>query len=158
MKGETQSLHLQKMMQLQKHHPEYALVLAPMEVKRKSLKHLTKGELLLLGLTYLDLYLQNSEGFCAKVVLSYRNETVKLQIVSFDKMSADTSNSKKYEKVFCVFGRVQSRTLDEGHNIEIPITELHEVTLFWEDKKQAAGLLVMVEDEIAIEITEVYNG
>jgi len=158
MKGETQSLHLQKMMQAQKHHPEYTLVLAPIEVKRKSLKHLHKGELLLLGLDRLELYLQNAEKICAKVRLYSRNNIVKLQIELLQEMPAYTNNSKKYENILCTFGTVQSRTLEKGHTIEISLADIQVVTLFWEEKKQASGLLVNVEDEIAIEITEVYNG
>ncbi len=158
MKGETQSVHLRQMMQRQQHLPEYSLVMPLFALKRKSLKKLESADLLLLGSEQLELYLQKGAALVAKAVVENSGESVKLSIVSLEEVVVNTSDSKKYENIVASFGAVQCRTLEVGHKIELSQTDLQEVTLFTGEVQQAKGLLVTVDDEIAVKITEVNNG
>ena len=158
MKGETQSVHLRQMMQRQQHLPEYSLVLPLFELKRKSLKRLERTDLLLLGSERLELYLQDGATLVAKVTVENSGESVKLSILSLEEIAVNTNDSKKYENILTSFGKVQCRTLEVGHKIELSQTELQDVTLFVGEVQQAKGLLVTVDDEIAVKITEVNNG
>lgn len=158
MKGETQSLHLQKMMKKHKVNPEYTLVLPSMAVKKKSLKKLERGDVLLLGLERLELSLMKDDLFCARMVVDSSAGSLKLEIISLDELDVNTSDSKKYEKLFCSFGKLQSRKLEVGHKIEISAKEMETVELFTGEKKLAIAALVSVDNEIAIEIKEVIHG
>ena len=158
MKGETQTVHLQKMMQKHKRYPEYELALPRFSIKKKSLKKMTQGDVLLLGLDFLDLVLLKEGGICAKVSVEHVAESVKLRIVSLVEISDKPNNSKKYENLLPVFSTLQIRKLEVGHKVEVPTSEINEVTLFSDSEKYGKGLLVTVDDEIAIEITEVLNG
>ena len=50
---------------------------------------------------------------------------------------------------------LQSRKLEIGHKIDIAQLNLEETKLFIKDKNIAVGMLVKVDDEIAIKIKEV---
>jgi len=164
MKGETQSAHLQKMMQKHKRYPEYDLILPTFSIKKKNLKKLTSGDILLLGLDAIELYFANKGEICAKVKLESFNETVKISIENLDEVILNKDDNKKSEKVYGTLGRLQCRKLEVGHKVELHAQELQYVKLFLfneqlADKKLAYAKLVSVDDEIAIEITEVnHNG
>jgi len=158
MKGETQSVHLQKMMQQHKRYPEYELALPSFSIKKKNLKKMRQGDVLLLGLDFLDLVLLEEGEVCAKVTVEHVSESLKLRIVSLEEKPADKHDSKKYENIFSTFTTLQIRKLEVGHKVEVPTLEIRELALFLRDEKRFKGLLVMVDDEIAIEITEVLNG
>jgi len=158
MKGETQTVHLQKMMQQHKRYPEYELALPPFSIKKKSLKKMGQGDVLLLGMDFLDLELLKEGEVCAKVTVEHVAEATKLRIVSLHKIAARANNSKKYENILPIFTTLQIRKLEVGHKVEVPTSEISEIALFSANKKCFKGLLVTVDDEIAIEITEVLNG
>ena len=158
MKGETQSLHLQKMMKKHKVNPEYILVLPLVAVKKKSLKKLERGDVLLLGLERLELVLMKEGLFCAKMAVESSAGSLKLKIISLDKPDVNTNDSKKYEKIFCSFGKLQSRKLEVGHKVEISAKEMETVELFSGETQLATASLVSVDSEIAIEIKEVVHG
>jgi len=157
MKGETQSAHLQKMMQKHKRYPEYDLVLPTFTIKKRNLKKLTSGDILLLGLNEIALYFANKGKICAKVKLESSNETAKISIESLDEIILNKDDNKKSEKVYCILGRLQCRKLEVGHKVELHAQELQYVELFLADEKLADAKLVSVDDEIAIEITEVHD-
>jgi hypothetical protein len=62
MRGETQALHLAKMIQKHKLYPEYELALPFLLVRKNSLKKLSKGDVLLLGDENLNLKLLKEDG------------------------------------------------------------------------------------------------
>jgi len=158
MKGETQSIHLQKMMQQRKCYPEYALALPLFPIKKKSFKKITKSDVLLVGLDHLDLILLKEGEICAKVAVENVADSTKLRISSLVETSENTIDSKKYKNLLPVFATLQIRKLEVGHKVEIPTVEINETEIFSGHEKCFKGVLVMVDDEIAIEITEVFNG
>ena len=155
MKDKMQSLHLQEMMQQCRRHPEYVLALPFFMLKKKRMKNLAKGDLLLLGHDFLDLFLLKGKEVCARAVLESSGKTLKIKIKSLVKESENTYDSKKYEKILCSFGSLQSRKLETGHKVEISTIDMENVTLFAENQKVAEATLVTVDNEIALEITEV---
>jgi len=155
MRGETQAVHLTKIMQKHKLYPEYELALPFVKVKKSSLKKLMQGDILLLGLEGLALILLLDENICANVVLEEVQNSIKIKIVNVVEDTVLSNDSKKYESLKCSFGTVQSRRIEVGHKIDIASLHLEEVNLFVEGKKRAEGRLVKVDDEIAIEITKV---
>lgn len=157
MKGETQSVHLQKMMQQHKRYPEYELALPLFSIKKKNLKKIAEGDVLLLGLDFLDLLLLKEREVCAKLTVESVADSVKLRITSLVEESENTTNSKKYENILSTFATLQIRKLEVGHRVEVPTSEINEIALFSHQRKCFKGLLVTVDDEIAIEITEVLN-
>ena len=157
MKGETQSVHLQKMMQQQKRYPEYELALPSFSIKKKNFKKMGQGDVLLLGLDLLDLVLLKEGEVCAELTVEHVADSVKLRISSLAESTVNTNDSKKYENILPIFTTLQIRKLEVGHKVEVPTSEIREITLFNEHEKSFKGLLVTVDDEIAIEIAEVLN-
>jgi len=155
MKGETQALHLARIMQKHKLYPEYELALPLVKVKKNNLKKLTPGDILLLGLDRLELILLLEECICAKVLISEAQNSFKIKIENLVDHTEISNDSKKYEILKCSFGMLQSRKLEVGHKIDIAQLDLEEVTLFTEGKKRAEAKLVKVDDEIAIQIIKV---
>jgi hypothetical protein len=155
MKGETQAVHLSHIMQKHKLYPEYELVFPLVKAKRTVLKKLTQGDVLLLGLEQLALVLLSEGKVCANVVIHEGNNSLKIKIISLEENSIETNDSKKYEVLKCSFGMLQSRKLEVGHKIDIASLNLEKVKLFIETENRAEGILVKVDNEIAIEITKV---
>ncbi len=155
MKGETQAIHLEKMMQKHKLYPEYELALSPIEVKKNSIKKLTKGEVFLLGLDSLNLILIEEGEICANAVIKKSENSSKLKIIQLKRSTIKQGDSKKYETIKISFGMIQVRKLEIGHTIGITSLNLQEVTLVVDDENIAKGSLVNVDEEIALQIDEV---
>jgi len=155
MRGETQSVHLAKIMQKHKLYPEYELVLPFLLVKKNSLKKLSKDDVFLLGDDHLNLKLLKDGEFFGNVEIEESKNSRKIKIVNIHKHTELTNHSKKYEIVKCSFGFLQSRIFTVGHKIDISSIDLGKVNLIIENKKLAEGKLVNVDQEIAIEITKV---
>ena len=155
MRGETQALHLEKMMQKHNLYPEYELALSPIEVKKNVLKKLVSGDLFLLGLDSLEMILLEEENISANVLLNKSGESSKIKITHLHKNVSVQTNSKKYEIVKFSFGMLQSRTLEVGHQIETAQLNLKEVSVYVDGENIAKGSLVNVDKEIAVQIDEV---
>jgi len=145
---------------MQKHqrNPEYALTLPAISIKKKSLKKLEAGDILLLALDHLLLLLVQENEVCASLSLDSYGDRIKMTIDKVEKSPLGRCDNKKYETVLCSFGKVQSRVLELGHSIEIPALDFNHLTLHVNDKIIASGSLINVDDEIAIKITEVNDG
>lgn len=157
MKGETQAVHLEKMMQKHTLYPEYELTLPLFLVKSKVLKKLLVDDVLLLGLNALEFILISSGQTCAKVELLEDENSQKIKIVYLEKDTLKQEDTKKYEIIKCLFSTLQIRELEVGRKISIEQLDLREVKLFLKDEIIAEGRLVKVDDEIAIVIKKVYN-
>jgi len=157
MRDETQALHLVKMMQKHKLYPEYELALSPIQVKKNSLKKLSKGDIFLLGLDSLNMILVEEGEICANVVMNKSENSRKIKITQLNGEATKQSDSKKYETVKISFGMIQSRKLEVGHTIGVTSLSLQEVTLWIEDENIAKGSLVNVDEEIAVQIDEVVH-
>ena len=155
MRGETQSVHLAKMMQKHKLYPEYELALPFLLVKKNSLKKLFKGDVLLLGDDHLNLKLLKEDGSFVNVEIEESKNSRKVKIVNIHKQTEIPNHSKKYEILKCSFDFLQSRNFEVGHKIDISSIDLGKVNLLIGKKKLAEGKLVNVDEEIAIEITKV---
>ena len=155
MKGETQALHLEKMMQNHKLYPEYELALSLIQVKKNALKKLTSGDLFLLGMHRLEMILLEEGEICANVVLNESGNSSKVKIIQLTKSTIAQTNSKKYEIVKFSFGMIQIRTREVGHQIETAQLNLKEILVYVDGKNIAKGSLVNVDEEIAVQIDEV---
>jgi len=155
MKSETQFSHLQNKIQKYKCYPEYDLVLAPFNIKKKNLKNLKTGDVLLLGLDILILYFMQKNKICATLKLEKHNTIVKVRIESLNTIDINRENGKKWKKIYCSLDHVQCRKLEVGHTVTLNTEALKFVELFHSDLKIADAKLISVDNEIAIEITEV---
>ena len=155
MRDETQSVHLANIMQKHKLYPEYELVLPFLLVKKKSVKKLSKGDVLLCGDDRLNLKLLKEGELLGSVEIEESRNSCKLKIVNIEKQTDLLNHSKKYEILKCSFDFLQSRIFKVGHMIDISSIDLGKVNLIIENKKLAEGKLVNVDEEIAIEITKV---
>jgi len=155
MKAETQANSLASLVQTKKKYPEYELALLPFEVKQSKLKKLELGDVLLVGLNQLELVLFKEIEMCANVSMFRDENTQKIKIEYLHKNTIKEEHTKKYEKVKCSFGRIQSRKLEVGYKVSISQLNLQEVMLSVKGKNIAEGTLVKVDDEIAIQVTKV---
>ena len=158
MKAETQSLNLRKLMDNQKLYPKYDLALNSVCVKKKSIENLEVGSLLLLGMDYLHMVLVQNQEVCATVKLVNVGDCSKIEIISLAESTVSKCDSKKYDKVLCSLGKVHCRKIQLGHRVGISSIGIGEIEIFINNTIYAKGLLVSVDDEIAVEITEVNDG
>ncbi len=155
MMAENQALRLEKLMQKHQCYPEYELCLPSVSVKKAALRKLRKGDLLLLGMSRMDMLLVSKEHGSAKAVLSSCDEGMTIRVMEACRDTAEEFDSKKYKNVKISLGILQSRVLEAGHKIETAQIDMDNILLYAEEKKIASAALVMVDDEIAVQIKEV---
>ncbi len=155
MKAETQANNLATLVRRKKKYPEYELVLPFINVKLSKLHKLAEGDILLLGLDHLDLYLLSDTNIMANVHIFIDDNRQKIKISSLDKKMMVQEHTKKYENIKCSFGMLQSRKFEVGFEVSIEEVNLQKIKLFVEDKNIAEATLVKVDDEIAIQVTKV---
>jgi len=151
MKAETQATHLVKMMQTQKHYPSYELTLPFFSIKHSALKKLAPHDVLLVGLSRLELQLVKKEKVCA--IALWEKEGIKILDIPEEIDIAE--HTKKYETIKCSLGMLSGTKLEVGHWVDTLQFDMEDITLYAKGKKLAKGKLVNVDDEIAIAITKV---
>jgi hypothetical protein len=154
MRAETQSVHLEKMMQRQKYYPEYELIFPPFEIKKSALKRLQVDDILMLGLNYMDLLLLSENKIHAHVQINFNENFKYIKIMHTNEAIFGESESKKYEILKCSFGFVQVKKLEVGHKVSMLQANLQNVKLFIKDRYIADATLINVENEIAMKIKE----
>lgn len=155
MKSESQAQRLAEMVQDRIYYPAYELAFPFLEVRRSKLKKLSVDDILLTGFDTLELVLTEGKSICAKVAFVYVGNMPKIEIVHVFKETTGHYDSKKYKILHCSFGAVKSKVLELKHTIDIAHIDLEQVTLSSEGKMIAQGVLVNVDEEIAIQIKKV---
>lgn len=155
MKAETQADSLASLVEKKKPYPEYELVFPFFQVKQSALKKLLVDDILLLGLSHMDLSLLFEGTLCASVSLCTEDNNEKIKITYLQKDTLKQEHTKKYKILKCSFGSVQIRKLEIGHKASVAQLDLEKTDLFVNDTQIAAGRLITVDDEIAIQITKV---
>ncbi|TNF43724.1 MAG: hypothetical protein EP216_03305 [Epsilonproteobacteria bacterium] len=142
---------------MQKHirYPSYDIALPLIMVPNKKLKKLSVDDLLLCGFNQLEFILIDEETICAELQLKKLENTYNTEVVNLPKDTIEQSDSKKYKTLMISFGRVQSKTLELGQEIDITHIDLEKVMLVLKGKTIAEGSLVIVDEEIAIQIKKV---
>lgn len=153
----TQAQRLQALMEKKKPLFEYTLSLYPVEVKKRSLERLEKGDLVLLESRHLTLCICQGETVIASCALLLKDGLRKIEITDLIKKPEKQSDSRKYQMLFPELSHVQSREIRRGVVIDISHIDISQVTLKHEGISIAAGHLVVVEDEIAIMIDSCHN-
>jgi len=155
MKRETQAQRLAEMVQNQIQYPAYELALPLVEVRRSKLKKLSVGDVLLTGFDRFEFVLIEGKGVCARTVFGYAGNIPKIEIAEVFEEIVEYSDNKKYSILQCSFGIVKSKVLALKHVIDIAHIDLEQLTLSSEGKAIAQGILVNVDEEIAIQIKKV---
>ena len=148
----TQALRLQEMMAKHGAYPSYTLSLYPVEVKKRSLEKLRRGDLLLLGSDEVKFCLLKEEKIVATAIPGLGNGTQRIEITDLREIPIDQSDSKKYQILLPLLGELQCRLLERGTVVDISHIDMMKVTLSYEDQRVAEGHIVTVEGEIAIMI------
>ncbi|MBD3789658.1 MAG: hypothetical protein IE885_04730 [Campylobacterales bacterium] len=154
MKSETQASKLARLMQDRSKYPEYELALPLFGVRKSALKKLALNDVLLLGLGTLELVLIENERIKAAARVE-KGQPNTLKIIYLSKDTLQQVPDQKYKIVKCSFGKLPCKKLEIGHTCNIAMLNLQEVELFVEGNKLAAGSLVNVDEEIAIQISKV---
>lgn len=155
MKSETQAQHLAEMVQNQIHYPAYELALPLVEVRRSKLKKLNVDDVILTGFNTLEFVLIEGKRVCAKTVFGYTGNTPRIEIVELFREAIGDSDNKKYKTLQFSLGTVKSKVLELEHTIDIGHIDIEQVALLSEGKTIAQGVLVNVDEEIAIQIKKV---
>lgn len=155
MKSETQAQRLAEMVQDRMHYPAYQLALPLAEVRRSKLKKLRVDDVLLTGFDTLECVLIEGRTICAKTVVRYAGNTPRVEIVQLSEDTVGDAGNEKYSMLQCSFGTVKSKVLALKHTIDIAHIDLEQVSLNSEGKMIAQGILVNVDEEIAIQIKKV---
>lgn len=155
MKGETQALHLAKIMQNHIQTVSYELALPLVTVRRSKLKKLSVDDVLLLGLDILEFVLIGKDTICAELVLKNINGKCVIDIVKIYSKPVETYDSNKYEIVKLSFGFLSIKSLLLGNTLDTAQFNVDNVSLILGKKTLAQGSLVSIENEIAMKINKV---
>ena len=155
MKAETQANSLASLVKRKKKYPEYELVLPFIDVKSTKLQKLAVGDIILLGLNHLELYLLSEANVMAYVDLTVQDNRQKIKILYLEKDTLKQTYTKKYETLKCSFLKLQSRKFEVGFEVSIEEVNLQELKLFLGSNNIATATLVNVDDEIAIQVIKV---
>ncbi len=157
MHGETQANRLAELMQQKGSLPSYELALDLVAVRSSSLEKLDTNSVLVLELNDLECVLIENNVICATVTLVKTSNRYAIKILKIKKEAILDNNSKKYEVLKLLFGEIQSRTLSVGHTIDVTQVDFEKVALIHKEKKIATGLLITVDEKIAVKIDKVEN-
>lgn len=155
MKGETQALHLAKMMKNYIHTVPYELALPLVTVRSSKLKKLSVKNILLLDLKVLEFILIEGDTICADLRLKNRDGSYVSEIIKLQQKTIPTYDSNKYETIKLSFGECQMKSLEVGNNLDLAQFDLEKIMLMRGDKKIAEGSLVNIDNEIAVKINKV---
>ena len=155
MKGETQALHLAKMMQRYIQEESYELALPLVMVRRSRLKKLQVNDVLLLGLKTLEFVLIDGETICAKLVPKKVASENIVEIIELTGESIKTIDSNKYEVLKLSFGMYPVKDVSLGYRVEMAEINIDNIRLMLGEKKLAEGSLVMTDHTIAVKINKV---
>ena len=155
MKRETQAQRLAEMVQDQMHYPAYQLAFPLVKVHRSKLKKLSIDDLFLTGFETLEFVLIEGKRVCARTVFADSGSTPKIEIVDLSEDAIEDLGNKKYSILQFSFGTVKSKVLALKHTIDIAHIDLQQVSINSEGKTIAQGILVNVDEEIAIQIKKV---
>ncbi|MDD2226381.1 MAG: hypothetical protein PHD42_04650 [Dysgonamonadaceae bacterium] len=154
MRADTQADSLEAMMQKHQIYPCYTLALPPFEVKKRALKELKRGDILLLGFERLSLVLLDEKRGNAEVMIEHHHALDRLRIVSLGELTRDHL-SKKYQVVTAILGEVPCKKLEVGHVIGAMDLDFGHLDIIAGKKKIAEGSLVNTDGRIALQINEV---
>ena len=155
MKGETQALHLAKMMKNYIHTVPYELALPLVTVRSSKLKKLSVKNILLLDLKVLEFILIEGDTICADLRLKNRDGSYVSEIIQLQQKTIPAYDSNKYETIKLSFGECQMKSLEVGNNLDLAQFDLEKIMLMRGDKKIAEGSLVNIDNEIAVKINKV---
>jgi len=157
MKGETQAVLLEQMMQNKKVQTSYELILPLFMLSQSSISVLTKGDILLIGLDSLEMIIHANDNSYAKVEVIVNEKMQEIQIISMHERRASSTLNSKYKVLKCVLSTINIKSFEVGSTYAISNIDFEQVTLFVDNYKTAEGKLVEVEGKVAIEIKKVYD-
>ncbi len=155
MRGETQALHLAKMMQNYISSDRYELALPLVMVRRSKLKKLQVNDVLLLELKVLKFVLIEGETIYAELLLKHVTGADILEIVNIDKKTIKRSDSNKHEVIKFSFGLCKMKNLAVGNHLDMAQFYENNIMLMLNKKKLAECSLVTIDNEIAVKINKV---
>ncbi len=154
MKGSLQADRLEEMMSRHPLFRDYTLELPVVRIRRNTLKQLAINDVLLLHMDLLRLCIYMSGQYVADATLlacgRYR------MIRCLPPLPAEKVQEKgKYESLHCLLGSFKSKSVEAGMEIDIEGIGLNKVSLVHKGKTIAGGMLVNVNNEIAVKIEKV---
>ncbi len=155
MKGETQALHLVKIMQKHIQTVLYELALPLVTVRRSKLKSLDVDDVLLLALDVLEFVLIEKDAICAELVLKNMNGTCVIETIKIYNKPISIYDSNKYEMIKLSFGLFSIKNLELGNILDMTQFNVDNISLILGKKKLAQGSLVSIENKIAMKINKV---
>ncbi len=157
MKGETQALHLAKIMQKHISYAQYELALPFIRVRNSKLKKLRVNNVLRLDMKVLEFILIDGSTVCAELALQWMEGGYTIVITGLHKKNILLNESHKYETVKLSFGKYKMKSLNVGNRLDISQFELEKIMLISDGKKIAQGTLINVDDMVSVKINVVYR-
>ena len=149
MQGNTQANHLAKRISQYTHYPKYELTLPFVTLDLTYLEELEKDDVVLLKQKVLSFLLLKDDIVVAKGVLKEHNALFICKITEL------LEECLPLDVVKISLGKISSKALDIGLNIDILSIDFEKVTLHYQGKKLAKASLINVEDNIALKIQKV---
>lgn len=152
---ETQALHLENVMQKHIHYTKYEVALPLMKVHRSTLKNLSMYDVFLLKLNVFECIMIEEDNICARLQLKRYEGSYALTIIQTDQERIVSDKHPKRKIIKFSFGTYPMKHLAIGESLRIEDFDTEKVVLIVDKKKIAEGILMSVENEIAVKVSRV---
>ena len=148
----TQALRLRELVRQRKGLLSYTLSLYPVAVKRRALKTLQEGDLLLLKSKALSLSLSMEGRVVASCDLLVDAGRKRIRVTDLTEIPDIAPEGKKYEILLPQIAVVESPQIAAGDLIDIGDVDIDQITLIHRGREVASGHLVVADKRIAVMI------
>jgi|GEM_PF-2256762 len=156
--AETQIKQLIKMMNDIPTSKDLKVYLPSIQIKKKSLKRISKGDIILLKTEDIAVDIVEDDNIIARGLYGNYNEIPSILIDKFTRDKKSSKRDKRYHVVKILLGTIEDSQLDIGKIVKLKNDREHHLSLFLRDRLVAKARLVHRDREIALQIDEVrYN-
>ena len=148
----TQALRLRELVRQRKGLRSYTLALHPVVVKRRALKTLAKGDLLLLRSKALSLCISMEGRVVASCDLLVDAGRKRIRVTDLIALPDLESERKKYAILLPQITTVESPEIAVGDLIDIGDVDISRITITNRGREVASGHLVVADKQIAVMI------
>lgn len=148
-------LGLMKMMQTKPTVDYFEVHLSPLQIKKKSIKKLSKGDIISLESKELNVEIVESGNIVAYGIYGEFQEAPSVLISAYPDRRKKYINTKKYYQIDVSFGQIDKSKFDHGKIIKLKRDGVYDVSLYRDGFLLAEATLVDVGGLTGLQIEEV---
>lgn len=151
----TQMFGLVKMMQSASIVDYYEVYIPPIQIKKKSIKKLSKGDIIPLQSREVKVEIVESGCIIAYGIYGNYQEAPSILIDRLIDNSKKSIDTKKYYRIDISLGQIEKSRFDQGKIIKLNRNGVYDASLYRDGSLIAEAMLVQIDDSMGLQIEEV---